>query len=163
MRQIQLQVGITSVDVLMPRGEARAVEIAERVLRVEATVTAIDSQAYWQCRDWKPGEPEPNVRAILEVLLGCSCGDGVTTIDVSSKRAVLELGHRRGGLPDARWLSWRWRRGLHRYAIVHGVAAPFQAGGHRAAIPFSSGGILARRSPGARLGRIETALGPCPF
>src|SRR5216683_670424 len=50
MRQIQLQVGITSVDVLMPRREAITVKIAERVLGSEPTVTAIDSQTYRQRR-----------------------------------------------------------------------------------------------------------------
>src|ERR1700737_4907898 len=144
MSQVQLQVGITSVEVLMPRGEAPAVEIAQRVLGAEPTVAAIDTQAYWQRRGWKPGEPESDVRAILEVVIRCSGRDGVTAEDLHGKRAVLELGHCSGVLPDARWFSGPWCCGLHWCAVAYGVAAPFQAGRHRAPIPVASGRSLAR-------------------
>src|SRR3981081_2429228 len=121
MSQVQLQVGITSVEVLMPGGEGAAVETATRVLGRESTVAAIDSQAYWQRRGWKPGEPESDVRTILEVLIRCSRRGGVTAEDLYGKRAILELGHCRGVLPDARWFSGPWCCGLHWCAVAHGV------------------------------------------
>ncbi len=143
MCQIELQVGVTSVDILVTASEVAGGEVVGRVARVEPAVAPIDTQADGQGGSGKPGEAQSHVAAVVEKPARGAARNGVTAADRHRQWAIFGFARYRDHAP--RWCTcchglcrWWWRSGGLRSAVVHCVAASLEARPERTSILFTA-------------------------